>query len=83
MTKREIERLTIVEANQNYMKDAINSIEEKIDIILTKMENDSKLYYTIAQVEKLKKFIQWTVGTIISIAAAVALFLNNNQGGKK
>ena len=82
MTKREIERLTIVEANQNYMKDAINSIEEKIDIILTKMENDSKLYYTIAQVEKLKKFIQWTVGTIISIAAAVALFLNNNQGGK-
>ena len=82
MTKREIERLTIVEANQNYMKDAINSIEEKIDIILTKMENDSKLYYTIAQAEKLKKLIQWTVGTIISIAAAVALFLNNNQGGK-
>lgn len=82
MTKREIERLTIVEANQNYMKDAINSIEEKIDIILTKMENDSKLYYTIAQVEKVKKLIQWSVGTIISIAAAVALFLNNNQGGK-
>ncbi len=82
MTKREIERLTIVEANQNYMKDAINSIEEKIDIILTKMENDSKLYYTIAQVEKVKKLIQWTVGTIISIAAAVALFLNNNHGGK-
>jgi hypothetical protein len=82
MTKREVERLTIVEANQNYMKDAINSIEEKIDIILRKMENDSKLYYTIAQVEKLKKFIQWTVGTIISIAAAVALFLTNNHGGK-
>jgi hypothetical protein len=82
MTKREIERLAIVEANQNYMKDSIRSIEEKIDMILNRLENDSKLYYTKAQADKFKKFVQWTIGTIISIAAAVALFLTNNHGGK-